>query len=515
MAIMDLSIITATEDYTPPNFLYADDSHIIIPAGTYRQAGIRPVSKYVGGTTKRWNIVNDLTIDCGATFESGVTSGLLPNSELAAAGQPFNVWLLGTGSVLLTPILRASAVNVVSGDTVIALPQTQDGCSNTSTTKCTATLTANGTPPNPDTIATAGFADPAYKAFNGNLTDYGGGYVPTDFVIVYYFSAPKLINKIRWKALSGWSVFRTVDMQIPAVESPRYDHDEDWTTLTRLEPSAYPTVANDLWFDWMTWQGQSASQIRFRVRDSINTNGSINTSALSYVSEIEMVEDTRSMPELDANQLVGYRLIKTSCDSLNGSVLTLESNTSDTLAVNGDVTTTAITNDYFRLAPPATQPCLYLGTIIFDDSGDIVEFTKDDWFYTFPKGIRVEGHKSIGTPALTPMFKCIPPHMTFAQLTCLVGDSTPAGGFGIYLYDGDSDGVAIPAGLGMPGDAWSEAFGLADYFEQGGNNLTYLSWNTWIKMSSPSQIYNAFIAQRSATNAYPLYAWFLVKGIME
>jgi len=510
--IIDLASVAANpEDYMPPEFLYGDDSHIILPKNIYRQAGLR-TTKYQGGTSRAWNISSDMTIDVSVAYSQGVNSGVLPNTQSAFAGQPFNVWLLGNTAkdVLLTPIFQALSVSLVSEATHIQLPQALDGATNPNTTKATANLTSNGSIVEPCTsIPAAGSRPLMYTMFDGNLD--AGSFVAVDnsCAAVYNFSSPKAINKLRWYVPSGATgMVSKILLQLPNTEGADATNEADWTTIKECLVTNFATG----WTDYFTLVYSGSKQSRVRVKFSEFLASNNNPLPYTNMYELELIEDDRAVMAFGTNQLSGYQLVKASCDSLDGTVFPITSNTAAELVVSGDVTSEVLANDYFRLAPPQTQACLYLGTIIFDSSGHIIPFVKNGWTYTYPIGYKIDGYKTLGTPALVSLFKAVPPHAIFVQLLCLIGDSTSADGFGIYLYDGSSGGVAIPAGLGLVG-SWTQAFGIADFQEFGADK--YWSWSANWKMRIPSQIYNAFACQRSGTNAYPLYAWFLVEGYSE
>ncbi|MBI4965348.1 MAG: hypothetical protein HY913_18875 [Desulfomonile tiedjei] len=71
-----------------------------------------------------------------------------------------------------------------------------------------------------------------------------------------------------------------------------------------------------------------------------------------------------------------YRLVKRSCDSNDGSVHTIADTINaahDEIRIVGDLTAELAANDWLQLVPPPTMPCLFLGLVRIDASGNLGE----------------------------------------------------------------------------------------------------------------------------------------------
>jgi hypothetical protein len=101
--------------------------------------------------------------------------------------------------------------------------------------------------------------------------------------------------------------------------------------------------------------------------------------------------------------------------------------------------------DFIQLVPPANVPCLYLGCIRIDSSGNLQKFIKRGWVYRWYAGVIVPSYKATGgsPPDLIGTYSgntyigvAVPPNAVSAYLGALVGDygSTSTSGCASILY---------------------------------------------------------------------------------
>jgi len=128
-----------------------------------------------------------------------------------------------------------------------------------------------------------------------------------------------------------------------------------------------------------------------------------------------------------------YRLVKTDSDITDGTMLTIWDTvnaTPDQIVIDGDQVSSGAmlaAKDWLQLVPPSGTPCLYLGVVRMDSSGNIFEFARRGWRYTFSLGIGVSGNRTTAF-ASTDVSAAVPPTAGIAHLT-LHADTTSATSF--------------------------------------------------------------------------------------
>jgi hypothetical protein len=118
-----------------------------------------------------------------------------------------------------------------------------------------------------------------------------------------------------------------------------------------------------------------------------------------------------------ANELFnGYRLILL-CDTVyHGTVYEISDSvngTPDEIRTAGDKTGEIVAKDWLQMIPPSGTACLYLGTIRFDASGNILQFWKQNWRTIYAAYIQVNANASTSegnteiAPAVPPVAKAV------------------------------------------------------------------------------------------------------------
>lgn len=140
-----------------------------------------------------------------------------------------------------------------------------------------------------------------------------------------------------------------------------------------------------------------------------------------------------------------YRLMQLCDDSDHGTIHTIVDSvdgTPDQILISGDVTSQVAAGEWLQMIPPAGTACLYLGTIGFDASGNLLVFYRDGWRTTFKTSIVVNANldTSFGN---TEMGSCVPPvTRVWHGFVSANSEATTATQLGFYIAAG-TDGTSV------------------------------------------------------------------------
>jgi hypothetical protein len=110
-----------------------------------------------------------------------------------------------------------------------------------------------------------------------------------------------------------------------------------------------------------------------------------------------------------------YRLVKIDTDLTNGIVLNIDDSTSatnDEILFNTDQVSAGaslVAGDWLQMIPPA-GPCLYLGSVRFNGSGNLVTFSYQNWLFTYTIAQVINLNKAASSSLVnTDLASAIPP----------------------------------------------------------------------------------------------------------
>jgi hypothetical protein len=211
----------------------------------------------------------------------GVTIDVMANRPAASASQGKYYYVTDTNPKQMFFSDGTDWVPVTTNP----LMQFWDGSTNTSTIPCTGNISANGTPPNPNTAAwwvNSAYNANAYQFFDGTPSWVSPG-APGN--VGYYFgtSATKKVNKYRMYVGAQYPISWTVDYPAQGVTNPDVANNAHWTPVHQIAQYSQSEGWSN-WFTFVTYGGCSAVRIRFITAISGGPS----------LQQIQFVEDTRS-----------------------------------------------------------------------------------------------------------------------------------------------------------------------------------------------------------------------------
>jgi hypothetical protein len=140
-----------------------------------------------------------------------------------------------------------------------------------------------------------------------------------------------------------------------------------------------------------------------------------------------------------------YRLVKIDTDLTNGIVLNIDDSTSatnDEVIFNTDQVSAGVSlvaGDWLQMIPPV-GPCLYLGSVRFNGSGNLVAFSYQNWLFTYSSTSQAVNLNKASSSSLvnTDLASAIPPLARRVQGWVSLIESTSCRGVVGRFYSGIS-----------------------------------------------------------------------------
>lgn len=168
------------------------------------------------------------------------------------------------------------------------------------------------------------------------------------------------------------------------------------------------------------------------------------------------------------------------------------------------------------LAPPAGIPSLYLGSIKLDDSGDIQEFNKFGWNYTWTEVRGIDGYRgaAFGNSFLG---RCVPVTAYEVKASVTIGsEGSPDVSLHRALFASGEGGGYVDVGYHMPSSNNRETINMAmSWYLEESNAYRRDGQPCDYRLTRIQLIRNRFHASRYGSQRTPDYGSFDVVGFTE
>lgn len=502
----------ASSDWYPPAMRWKDADEVYVVPGKYFRGGHLHRGNYQdeSGLATSWSVSSLLSVDVDATYSSGVSPGMIGGGK--EDNFMYGVYLLGNtaNDVIVLPFFAVHEVDynvTYAGKT---------------------TITMRGPVLKED-----------YGIYYEDTTDY------SDYsyrVVISTSSVLAAGGRVR-VALSGNSDY---DLYIDNVAIVERSGSTSGGTTTPTEILFGGTsgvtissgVDNCVWSDWLDYDydptneyllicdiGSTASRLLRNASGgtsyyeaSSNTytqqnmnGGESSTSRIYMVHQFEVQAYAEEL--LKANDAWNnYQLVKHSSDaSLDGDVVTIEDtienvSASDEVVINGDEVSTGAQfaeDDWLQLIPPSTTDFVYLGSIKFDASGDLVQFRKHGRTTEYAEPVTIEGSKQYSIDE-TEVSCAVPPVAEQVKVVtkCSFQNVLVASVFVGFYYS---------TGASSPYVQLREVYG--DSGDQDYESINSVEVTFW----EPCKLYNKFTGKHAneATELPALYGELQITGWFE
>jgi hypothetical protein len=160
-----------------------------------------------------------------------------------------------------------------------------------------------------------------------------------------------------------------------------------------------------------------------------------------------------------------YRLVKLDPDLTGGMVLTIEDtvNGSPDQVIIGDNQVSAGAclepADWLQVIPPAGTPCVYLGTIRIDASGNLLQFNRHEWRVAYETPIVVSAYCHATNFGNVEVGSAVPPVACMTHLIAYISSESASVG---YVYGdfarGTNDSALITVGQGGGNSTYKKSY---------------------------------------------------------
>lgn len=200
------------------------------------------------------------------------------------------------------------------------------------------------------------------------------------------------------------------------------------------------------------------------------------------------------------DQFNGYRLVLINDDPTeSGNVYTILDSgnyTPDGIAISGDITADVAATEWLQMIPSDGTAFLFLGTVQFDGSGNLAQFTKNGWRYTKAASVQINGALGVNNAANADLGPAVPPTATAIIAKGYVEATANTVGYVYYYGSSGSNNVGQETAvqsLGTP---------VVQNIHRTGN----------IPITVPGWLRNVFFMTGTGN---PTYGYFLVHEYFE